>query len=57
MDAVEAEVAQRDGRLVAVFRDGHPVTGCVGADPAAAIGRFLDEAIERYGSAVPGASA
>jgi putative thioredoxin len=27
---------------VAVFRDGKPVTGFVGAHPAAAIGRFLD---------------
>jgi putative thioredoxin len=30
---------------VAVFRNGEPVTGFVGAHPAAAIGRFLDEAI------------
>jgi len=36
---------------VAVFRDGKPVTGFVGAHPAAAIGRFLDEAIERHGAA------
>jgi putative thioredoxin len=34
---------------VAVFRDGQPVTGFVGAQPAAAIGRFLDEAIEQHG--------
>jgi putative thioredoxin len=27
---------------VAVFRDGAPVTGFVGAHPAAAIGKFLD---------------
>jgi putative thioredoxin len=33
---------------VAVFRHGEPVTGFVGAHPAAAIGRFLDEAIERH---------
>jgi len=35
---------------VAVFRDGNPVTGFVGAHPAATIGRFLDEAIEQYGA-------
>jgi thioredoxin len=33
---------------VAVFRDGKPVTGFVGAQPATAIGRFLDEAIEQH---------
>ena len=32
---------------VAVFRDGKPVTGFVGAQPAGVIGRFLDETIER----------
>jgi len=37
---------------VAVFRNGNPVTGFVGAHPAAAIGRFLDETIEQYGPAV-----
>jgi putative thioredoxin len=40
---------------VAVFRDGNPVTGFVGAHPAAAIGRFLDETIDRYGAAVEAA--
>ena len=35
---------------VAVFRDGEPVTGFVGAQPAAAIGRFLDDVIERHGA-------
>jgi putative thioredoxin len=30
---------------VAVFRDGEPITGFVGAHPAAAIGRFLDDVI------------
>ena len=38
---------------VAVFRDGKPVTGFVGAHPAAAIGRFLDEALEQHGSEAP----
>ena len=35
---------------VAVFRDGEPVTGFVGAHPAAAIGRFLDETVEQHGA-------
>jgi putative thioredoxin len=30
---------------VAVFRDGKPVTGFVGAHPAAAIGNFLDNVL------------
>ena len=37
---------------VAVFRDGNPVNGFVGAHPAAAIGRFLDETIEKHGQTV-----
>jgi putative thioredoxin len=32
---------------VAVFRNGEPVTGFVGAYPAAAIGKFLDGVLER----------
>jgi putative thioredoxin len=40
---------------VAVFRDGTPVTGFVGAHPAAAIGRFLDETIEKHGEAAEAA--
>jgi thioredoxin len=35
---------------VAVFRNGNPVTGFVGAHPAAAIGRFLDETIDQHGA-------
>ena len=35
---------------VAVFRHGAPVTGFVGAHPAAVIGRFLDETIEQHGT-------
>ncbi len=35
---------------VAVFRNGNPVTGFVGAYPAATIGRFLDEAIDQHGT-------
>src|SRR5512146_1192535 len=34
---------------VAVFRDGKPVSGFVGARPAAAIGRFLDETMASHG--------
>jgi thioredoxin len=37
---------------VAVFRGGKPVSGFVGAYPAAAIGRFLDEAIDKQPEAV-----
>jgi thioredoxin len=33
---------------VAVFRNGSPVSGFVGAHPAAAIGRFLDQTIEEH---------
>ena len=40
---------------VAVFRDGKPVTGFVGAHPATAIGRFLDEALDRHGAAAEAA--
>jgi putative thioredoxin len=40
---------------VAVFRNGKPVTGFVGAHPAAVIGRFLDETIEQHGQAVEAA--
>ena len=32
---------------VAVFRDGKPVTGFVGAHPAAAIGAFLDDVLAK----------
>ena len=37
---------------VAVFWNGEPVTGFVGAYPASAIGRFLDDTIERYAESV-----
>ena len=43
----EPELAGRYGIMsiptVAVFRDGEPVTGFMGAVPATAIGRFFDE--------------
>ena len=45
----EHELAFRYGiksiPTVAVFRDGEPVTGFVGAHPAPAIGRFLDDVL------------
>lgn len=37
---------------VAVFRNGEPVTGFVGAHPASVIGGFLDEVIEKHGATV-----
>ncbi|MGZ4372928.1 MAG: thioredoxin [Gaiellaceae bacterium] len=37
---------------VAVFRDGEPVTGFIGAHPASAIGSFLDQVIEKHGTKV-----
>jgi putative thioredoxin len=40
---------------VAVFRDGQPVTGFIGARPAAEIGRFLDETLDKHGVAVEAA--
>jgi thioredoxin len=40
---------------VTVFRDGKPVSGFVGAHPAAAIGRFLDETIDQHGPAAEAA--
>jgi thioredoxin len=55
----EQELAARYGiqsiPTVAVFRDGAPVVGFVGAHPAATIGRFLDEAIDGHGNAVEAA--
>jgi thioredoxin len=40
---------------VAVFRDGEPVTGFVGAQPASAIGRFLDDVLDKHGATVQAA--
>jgi putative thioredoxin len=37
---------------VAAFVDGQPVAGFVGARPAAAIGRFLDDVIARHAGLV-----
>ena len=55
----EQDLAARYGiqsiPTVAVFKDGEPVNGFVGAHPAAAIGRFLDEAIGQHGEAVEAA--
>ncbi|HVC86554.1 MAG TPA: thioredoxin [Gaiellaceae bacterium] len=45
----EPEIAGRYGiqsiPTVAVFRDGEPVSGFVGAYPASTIGRFFDEQV------------
>jgi putative thioredoxin len=46
--ALAAQYGIQSIPTVAVFRDGAPVTGFVGAQPAAAIGRFLDDAIEQH---------
>jgi thioredoxin len=48
--ALAAQYGIQSLPTVAVFRDGRPVTGFVGAQPAAAIGRFLDQAIEQHGA-------
>jgi thioredoxin-like negative regulator of GroEL len=40
---------------VAVFVDGEPVSGFVGAHPAAAIGGFLDDVIENHAPATEAA--
>jgi putative thioredoxin len=47
----EQQLAARYGiqsiPTVAVFRDGEPVTGFVGAQPAPAVGRFLDDVLRQ----------
>ena len=58
VDAEQALAAQygiQSIPTVTVFRDGEPVTGFVGAQPAAAISRFLDQTIEQHGAAVAAA--
>ena len=40
---------------VAFFSDGQPVNGFAAAHPAAAVGRFLDEALEQHGAALDAA--
>ena len=50
--ALAAEYGIQSIPTVAVFRDGKPVSGFVGAHPAAAIGRFLDEMIEKHAESV-----
>jgi len=42
---------------VLVFRAGEPVTGFIGAQPASAIGRFLDEQALAGSAEAPGESA
>jgi thioredoxin len=55
----EQELAARYGvqsiPTVVVFRNGKPITGFVGAHPAAVIGSFLDDTIEKHGEAADGA--
>jgi thioredoxin len=53
--SLAAEYGIQSIPTVAVFRDGKPVAGFVGAHPAAAIGRFLDETLETHGQAVEAA--
>jgi thioredoxin len=53
--ALAAQYGIQSLPTVAVFRDGRPVTGFVGAQPAAAIGRFLDQAIEQHGASAEAA--
>jgi putative thioredoxin len=53
--ALAAQYGIQSIPTVAVFRDGKPVTGFVGAQPAATIGRFLDETIADYGLVVEAA--
>ena len=53
VDAEQALAAQygiQSIPTVAVFRGGKPVTGFVGAHPAAVIGSFLDRALEEHGA-------
>ena len=50
--ALAAQYGIQSIPTVAVFRDGRPVNSFVGAHPAAAIGRFLDDAIARHSEAV-----
>ena len=38
--------------MFGVDEDGNPVTGFIGAHPAAEIGRFLDEVLEKHGAPV-----
>ena len=53
--AAEQTLAARYGiqsiPTVAVFRDGEPVTGFVGAHPPATIGAFLDELLTKEAAA------
>jgi putative thioredoxin len=53
--ALAAQYGIQSIPTVVVIRDGQPVTGFVGAHPAAAIGQFLDEAIEQHGAAAAAA--
>jgi thioredoxin len=50
--ALAARYGIRSIPTVAVFSNGAPVSGFVGAQPAGAVGRFLDEVIEKHGAPV-----
>ena len=50
--ALAAEYGIQSIPTVAVFRDGKPVSGFVGAHPAAAIGKFLDEIVAKHAESV-----
>ena len=50
--ALAAEYGIQSIPTVAVFRDGKPVSGFVGAHPAAAIGKVLDEIVEKHAESV-----
>jgi len=45
--ALAAQFGIQSIPTVAVFRDGKPVTGFVGAHPAPAIGKFLDDVLAK----------
>jgi putative thioredoxin len=48
--AIAAQYGIQSIPTVALFRDGKPVTAFVGAQPAAAVARFLDSAVEEHGA-------
>jgi thioredoxin len=49
--AVAARYGIQSLPTVAVFVDGEPVTGFVGAHPAASVGRFLDDVLAKHAAA------
>ncbi len=53
--ALAAQYGVRSIPTVAVFRDGEPVTGFIGAHPARLIGEFFDERVVDTASVEPAA--